>query len=59
LQKDNSYLRAQQRAHERLLEGVTTKAARMPNGPWETVDPLDLTRVESAVSTRSTSEPCD
>jgi len=46
LQKDNSYLQAQQRVRERLLEGVTVKAARMPNGPWETVDPLELTRVE-------------
>jgi hypothetical protein len=46
LQKDNSYLQAQERVRERLLEGVTVKAARMPNGPWETVDPLELTRVE-------------
>ena len=46
LQKDNSYLQAQERVRERLLEGVTVKAARMPNGPWETVDPLELTRVK-------------
>jgi hypothetical protein len=46
LQKDNSYLQAQQRVRKRLLEGVTVQAARMPNGPRETVDPLELTRVE-------------
>ena len=45
-QKDNSYLQAQERVRERLLQGVPVKAAGMPNGPWETVDPLELNRVE-------------
>jgi hypothetical protein len=45
-QKDTPYLVAQQRVSERLLEGVTTRATRSPDGPWEKVDPLELTRVE-------------
>jgi hypothetical protein len=46
LQKDNPYLEAQQRVHRRLVAGVTTKASRTENGPWEMVDFLELTRLE-------------
>jgi hypothetical protein len=47
-QRDNPYLQAQQRVHDRLVAGVITKARMTVNGPWEIVDPLELTRVELA-----------
>jgi hypothetical protein len=45
-QRDDLYLQAQQRVHQRLVAGVTTKASRTEAGPWDIVDPLELTRVE-------------
>jgi hypothetical protein len=44
--RDDRYLQAQQRVYGRLVAGVTTKARMTANGPWENVDPLELTRVE-------------
>ena len=46
LQENNPYFEAQQRVHKRLAAGVTTKASRTENGPWEMVDFLELTRLE-------------
>jgi hypothetical protein len=39
-------LEAQQRVHQRLAAGVTTKASRAENGPWEIVDFMEPTRLE-------------
>jgi hypothetical protein len=46
LQGDIPYLQAQQRVHQRLVAGVTTKASRTENGPREIVDFMELTRLE-------------
>jgi hypothetical protein len=40
------YLEARQRVQRRLLKGVRTKASRTPDGPFESVDPVEFTRVE-------------
>jgi hypothetical protein len=43
---DNCYQEAQQQLHRRLLAGVGIKASRTPGGPCESVDVVELTRVE-------------
>jgi hypothetical protein len=43
---DNCYQEAQQQLHRRLFAGVGIKASRTPGGPCESVDVVELTRVE-------------
>ncbi|MBV9248386.1 MAG: hypothetical protein JO227_03945 [Acetobacteraceae bacterium] len=43
---ESRYEEAQQRVLTRLAAGVRTKASRTPGGPYESVDPVEFTRVE-------------